>query len=71
MIEIGNGAFVAEESSQALAMAQTHMTYWCMMKAVMLLGNDFTKMSKETLSVVSNRDGVSTQWRFVRACPHL
>jgi hypothetical protein len=27
MIEIGNGVFTAEQSSQALAMSQTHMTY--------------------------------------------
>jgi alpha-galactosidase len=59
MIEIGNGVFTAEESEQALAMAQTHMTYWCIMKAIMLLGNDFTKMSKETLGVVSNADAIS------------
>ena len=59
MIEIGNGAFTAEQSSQALAMSQTHMTYWCIMKAVMLLGNDFTQMSKETLAIISNRDAIA------------
>ena len=36
MIEIGNGAFTAEQSPQALAMAQTHMTYWSIMKAIMV-----------------------------------
>ena len=29
MIEIGNGVFTAEQSPQALAMAQTHMTCKC------------------------------------------
>ena len=36
MIEIGNGVFTAEQSPQALAMAQTHMTYWSIMKAIMV-----------------------------------
>ena len=59
MIEIGNGVFTAEISDHALAMSRTHMTYWCIMKAVMLLGNDFTAMSKATLGVVANLDAIS------------
>ena len=59
MIEIGNGVFMAEQSSQGLAMSRTHMTYWCIMKAILLLGNDFTEMSKETHGVIANPDAIS------------
>eukprot|EP01052_Picozoa_sp_SAG31_P009894 SAG31_NODE_530_length_14420_cov_4.259968_10_plen_524_part_00 len=52
--EIGNGAFQAELSSMHLAQAQTHMTLWCIMKVVLLLGNDLSQMSNATLQVVKN-----------------
>lgn len=43
MIEIGRGDF-EPINQHNLNMARTHMTYWCICKAVMLLGNDFTKV---------------------------
>jgi alpha-galactosidase len=58
ILEIGNGPFAAELSPTSLAMARTHMTYWCILKSVLLLGNKLSMMSAATLSIVSNADAI-------------
>lgn len=52
MIEVGNGDFVAEESELYAAQARSHYSMWAIMKAVMLLGCDLTKLGNKTLSTL-------------------
>lgn len=51
MLEVGNGMSVSED--------RAHFTLWCMMAAPLLLGNDLTKMSDETLAILTNRDVIA------------
>lgn len=48
MLEVGNGMSVSED--------RAHFTLWCMMAAPLILGNDLTNMSAETLSIITNRE---------------
>lgn len=48
-IQIGNGMSPVED--------RTHFTMWCMMVSPLILGNDLRKMSKETLSIITNKVG--------------
>eukprot|EP00698_Gefionella_okellyi_P000857 TRINITY_DN10753_c0_g1_i1.p1 TRINITY_DN10753_c0_g1~~TRINITY_DN10753_c0_g1_i1.p1 ORF type:complete len:696 (+),score=95.09 TRINITY_DN10753_c0_g1_i1:1288-3375(+) len=50
MLEVGNGEF----SDPALSRA--HMTMWAIMKAPLILGNDLSQMSADTLAVLTNRE---------------
>ena len=51
MLEVGNGMSVAED--------RAHFTLWCMMAAPLILGNDLTNMSDETLAIITNRDVIA------------
>ncbi len=46
MLEVGNGGMTAEEY-------RTHMSLWALLAAPLLAGNDLTKMSKETLDLLT------------------
>lgn len=47
MLEVGNGMSVNED--------RAHFTMWCMLAAPLILGNDLTNMSKETLDIIKNK----------------
>ena len=51
MLEVGNGMTVAED--------RTHFTLWCMMAAPLILGNDITNMTPETLAIITNREVIA------------
>jgi len=48
MLEVGNGMTVAEDRS--------HFTMWSMLASPLIAGNDFRKMSKETLAILTNKE---------------
>ena len=48
MLEVGNGMSPQENRS--------HFAIWCMMSAPLIAGNDLRKMSKETATVLANKD---------------
>ncbi len=57
MLEVGNsitvdGVFYDMTESEDRA----HFTMWCMMAAPLILGNDLTNMSEETLAIIKNKD---------------
>lgn len=47
MLEVGMGMTAAEDRS--------HFAMWCMLSAPLMLGNDLTAISPETLEIISNR----------------
>jgi alpha-galactosidase len=49
MLEVGNGGMAADEY-------RTHMSLWCLLAAPLLAGNDLSKMSDETQSILMNRE---------------
>ena len=51
MLEVGNGLTDSEN--------RAHFTLWCMMAAPLILGNDLTSMSAETLSVITNKEVIA------------
>lgn len=51
MLQIGRGMSYEEDKS--------HFTMWCMMNSPLLAGNDLTTISKETLSILTNRDMIA------------
>jgi len=48
MMEVGNGMTLSED--------RTHFSLWCMMAAPLIIGNDIRKASKETLSILTNKN---------------
>ncbi|MDR2670804.1 MAG: discoidin domain-containing protein, partial [Oscillospiraceae bacterium] len=48
MMQVGNGMTYEED--------KTHFTMWCMMSSPLMLGNDLTKISQQTLDIVTNRE---------------
>jgi len=52
MLEVGNGGMNNEEY-------RTHMTLWALLAAPLLAGNDLTKMTPETVSLLTNRDVIA------------
>jgi alpha-galactosidase len=48
MMEIGDGMTNIEDKS--------HFAMWCMMASPLIAGNDFRKMSKETLAILTNKE---------------
>lgn len=50
MLEVGNGMTQAEDRS--------HFSLWCIMAAPLIAGNDITKMSEQTLNILTNKDAV-------------
>ncbi len=51
MLEVGNGMTAAED--------RAHFTLWCMMAAPLILGNDITDMTPETLATITNREVIA------------
>ncbi len=51
-LEVGNGGMTNEEY-------RTHMSLWCILAAPLFAGTDLTKMSPETLSILTNREVVA------------
>ena len=51
MLEVGNGMSVSED--------RAHFTLWCMMASPLILGNDLTNMTDETLAIITNRDVIA------------
>jgi alpha-galactosidase len=52
MLEIGNGGMSDDES-------RTHMSLWALLAAPLLAGNDLTKMTPETLAILTNREVIA------------
>jgi alpha-galactosidase len=52
MLEIGNGKMNHDEYL-------THMSLWCMLAAPLLAGNDLSKMTAETLDILTNPEVVA------------
>jgi hypothetical protein len=48
MLQVGRGMTYEED--------KTHFSMWCLMHSPLMLGNDLTKMSKETLEIITNKD---------------
>ena len=48
MLEVGNGMPVNED--------RAHFSMWCMLSAPLIAGNDLRKMSKETHTILTNKD---------------
>jgi len=52
MLEVGNGRMTAEEY-------RTHMSLWSLLAAPLLAGNDLSKMSDETKSILLNKEVIA------------
>ena len=52
MLEVGNGGMSTEEY-------RTHMSLWAILAAPLLAGNDLTKMTPETVALLTNRDVIA------------
>jgi alpha-galactosidase len=52
MLEVGNGGMNSEEY-------RTHMALWAILAAPLLAGNDLSKMTPETVAILTNRDVVA------------
>jgi len=52
MLEVGNGGMNAVEY-------RTHMSLWALLAAPLLAGNDLTKMTPETLAILTNREVIA------------
>ena len=52
MLEVGNGGMTDDEYRQ-------HMTLWVILAAPLLAGNDLSKMSPQTLAILTNKDVVA------------
>jgi alpha-galactosidase len=52
MLEIGNGGMNFDEE-------KTHMSLWAILAAPLIAGNDFSHMSPETLSILTNREVIA------------
>lgn len=52
MLEIGNGGMTEDEY-------RTHMTLWAILAAPLIAGNDLTKMSPQTLALLTNKDVIA------------
>ena len=58
MLQVGRGMSYEED--------KTHFTMWCMMHSPLLLGNDLTQMSEQTIEIITNQDIIAlNQSRFV------
>jgi alpha-galactosidase len=52
MLEVGNGGMNGDEY-------RTHMSLWAILAAPLLAGNDLSKMSHETLDILTNKDVIA------------
>jgi alpha-galactosidase len=51
MMEVGNGMSVNED--------RAHFSMWCMLAAPLVAGNDLRTMSKETTSILTNKEAIA------------
>jgi len=51
-LEVGNGGMTNTEY-------KSHFSLWCLMKAPLLIGTDVTKMSKETLEILTAHEVIA------------
>jgi len=54
MLEIGNGEFATNSVE-----TQTHFTMWCIMAAPLIMGNNLSTMSPQTLAVLTNSEAIA------------
>ena len=52
MLEVGNGGMTDDEY-------RTHMSLWAILAAPLLAGNDLSKMSPETLAMLTNKEVIA------------
>jgi alpha-galactosidase len=52
MLEVGNGGMTVTEY-------ETHFSLWCLMKAPLLIGAKITRMSNDTLRILTNSDAIT------------
>jgi alpha-galactosidase len=52
MLEVGNGGMTEDEY-------RTHMTLWAILAAPLLAGNDLSKMTPETLALLTNKEVIA------------
>lgn len=52
MLEVGNGGMTQDEY-------RTHMTLWAILAAPLLAGNDLSKMTPETLAMLTNKEVIA------------
>ena len=52
MLEVGNGKMEMDEY-------RTHMSLWCLLAAPLLAGNDLSKMTPETLAILTNPEVIA------------
>lgn len=52
MLEVGNGGMTTDEY-------RTHVSLWAILAAPLLAGNDLTKMTPETIALLTNRDVIA------------
>ena len=52
ILEVGNGGMTADEE-------RTHFSLWAMLAAPLIAGNDLTKMSPETKSILLNKEVIA------------
>jgi len=51
MLEVGNGMSVNED--------RAHFSMWCMLAAPLILGNDLTTMTQQTLDIITNKEVIA------------
>ena len=51
ILHVGRGMTYEED--------KTHFSMWCMMHSPLLLGNDLTKLSKETIGIITNKEVIA------------
>ncbi|GEM_PF-168217 len=52
MLEVGRGGMTAVQD-------QTHFTMWCIMAAPLIMGNNLTSMSAQTLTILTNAEAIA------------
>ena len=51
MMEVGNGMSVSEN--------RAHFSMWCMLAAPLIAGNDLRSMTKETISILTDKEAIA------------
>eukprot|EP00808_Paulinella_micropora_P030624 g21985.t1 len=64
MLEVGNGGLTHDEEV-------AHFSLWALVKAPLLIGCDVTRLSKDTLSILSNKDVIAINQDALGVQGHL
>ncbi|KAJ3144226.1 hypothetical protein HK101_002760 [Irineochytrium annulatum] len=64
MLEVGNGGMTPTQY-------RTHFSAWAALKSPLILGNDLTNMTSETLSILSNADVIAINQDALGLSAHL